>query len=142
MSLSARLITFAMAVASASTALSATPPSFAQNYGVAAYLIDGQPTEDPFYGSGFDYPRAIAPMPDGGFVVAGQIAFPFLTLHSGYSGKSDACLIRFAADGTILWQFELRQLNDYSNGGIYYPAASYISSLRTDAAGNVFVCGA
>ena len=116
-------------------------PTWAENYGVGSYNIDGTASSDPFYGSGVDLPRGIAPMPDGGFVVAGQIAFPFLTIKSGYGGKSDACLVRFAADGTILWQYELRQLNDYSYNGTYYPAVSYISHLRTDAAGNVFVCG-
>ena len=118
-------------------------PTFAENYGVGSYDLNGKAVgDDPFTGSGIDVPRAIAPMPDGGFVVAGQIAFPFLTIHSGYGGKSDACLVRVAADGTILWQSELRQVNDYSNGGIYYPSASYISRLRTDAAGNIFICGA
>src|SRR3954469_7717246 len=142
MSLSARLITFALAVASASTALSATPPSFAQNYGVASYFIDGQPTDDPFYGSGVDYPRAIAPMPDGGFVVAGQIAFPRLTVHTGYGGNSDAVLVRLAADGSIIWQTALHQTNGTVQNGVINPAPSYIAKMMTDAQGNVFVAGA
>lgn len=115
------LRTFCLIILSIFTVATAEAASWAENYGVGSYWLDGKPNSDPFYGSGFDYPRAIAPMPDGGFVVAGQIAFPFLTIHTGYGGKSDACLVRFAADGTILWQYELRQLNDSSSGGIYYP---------------------
>ncbi|MDQ6912758.1 MAG: putative Ig domain-containing protein [Verrucomicrobiota bacterium] len=117
-------------------------PTWAENYGVGSYNIDGTASSDPFYGSGVDIPRGIAPMPDGGFVVAGQIAFPFLTIHSSYGGKSDACLVRFAADGTILWQNELRQLgNDSANNTSYSPAASYIARIRTDAQGNIFIAG-
>ncbi len=116
--------------------------SWAENYGVGSYDINGKPNSDPFYGSGFDFPRGIAPMPDGGFVVAGQIEFPFLTIHSNYGGASDAVLTRCAKDGTILWQEEIRQTNDVVNGGgTYTPAQSYISQIRTDAQGNIFVAG-
>src|SRR3954447_11680015 len=79
-------------------AAEAAAASWAESYGVGSYDSTGKPTEDPHIGSGNDVPRAIAPMPDGGFVVAGQIAFPYLTLASS-GGPSDAVMMRFAPDG-------------------------------------------
>src|SRR5690242_3953557 len=115
-----RLLAVSLTIAALITLASpAHALSWAQNYGVGSYDINGKPSSDPFYGSGTDIPRAIAPMPDGGFVVAGQIAFPFLTLHSTYSGASDAVLVRCANDGTVLWQEELRQTNDAVSNGTY-----------------------
>ncbi len=53
------------------TAASATNsfavPSFAQSYGVDSYDSAGHFTIDQYYGSGWDWPTSMAPMPDGGY---------------------------------------------------------------------------
>ena len=117
--------------------------SWAQSYGVGSYDGNGQVYDDPFYGSGFDFPVAMAKMPDGGFVVAGQIDLPkyYSTYTAHTSGRSMSALVRFGVDGTVLWQYALRQTNDTTQGGIFYPGTSHISQIATDAQGNVFICG-
>ncbi|MEP6810218.1 MAG: hypothetical protein ABI992_08230, partial [Chthoniobacterales bacterium] len=126
-----------------------TPRSWAQSYGVGSYGGNFRPVDDPFYGSGTDVPRAMAEMPDGGMVVAGQIDFPKYYApfvgNPGTSGRANAVLVRYGADGTVLWQHELHQNNDrlqYSNGnGYYYAAPTRVSQIVVDAAGNIFVAG-
>jgi hypothetical protein len=115
-------------------------PTWAQSYGVDTYGTDGKANDDPNYGSGYDVPTAIAKMPDGGFVVAGGIALPEIWFHGGSVGPMGS-LVRYAADGSILWQTELRQDNDITDGGLVYHALSYISQIATDAQGNIFICG-
>jgi hypothetical protein len=123
-------------------AQAATLPTWAESYGVGSYDRNGKAVgDDPFTGSGTDVPRGIASMPDGGFVVAGQIPFPYVTLQSTNGPASDAVLVRFAGDGTILWQTELAQTNGTFTSGLYNYAPSYIARVRTDAQGNIFVAG-
>src|SRR3954469_4644882 len=84
-------------------------PSWAESYGVGNYIGD-KVTDDPFYGSGFDFPVAMAKMPDGGFVVAGRLDLPeFYPVGYHTSDRAMGTLVRFAADGTILWQRLVRQ---------------------------------
>lgn len=116
-------------------------PTWAQSYGVDTFDLNGKPNDDPFYGSGHDYPVAMAKMPDGGFVVAGQIHLPELILHAGYNYGPTGALVRFAPDGTILWQTELRQTNDKTENGVYSPALSHVHAVAADASGNIFVAG-
>jgi hypothetical protein len=117
--------------------------SWAQSYGLGTYDIYGAPATDPFYCSGYDAPLAIAKMPDGGFVVAGYVAMPNVWLTGGAYGTRGwlGALVRYAADGTILWQTLLRQDNDLSQGGHTYHALNNIGQIATDAQGNIFVCG-
>ena len=139
--------TFLLLVAALSAALvatnleAATQFTWAESYGVGSYIGD-KPTDDPFYGSGFDFPVAMAKMPDGGYVVAGQLDLPEL-YNVGYhtSDRSMATLVRFAADGTILWQRLLRQTNNTNVVGTSIPAASHVFQVATDAQGNIFICG-
>jgi hypothetical protein len=114
--------------------------SWAQSYGVGSYDFNGALGNDPFYSSGYDTPLAIAKMPDGGFVVAGYLAMPKVWLHPGSYGPLGA-LIRYAGDGTILWQTLLRQNNDFSSNGQNYHALNNIGQIATDAQGNIFICG-
>ena len=81
-------------------------PTFAESFG-----LDGNgPDSQGFYGTGDDYPLAIAAMPDGGVVVVGKLSSPT------NSAANDA-LVRFAADGTILWKYTLS-----GTAGLCYPA--------------------
>ena len=81
-------------------------PTWAESFG-----LDGNgPDSQGFYGTGDDYPLAIAAMPDGGVVVVGKLSSPT------NSAANDA-LIRFAADGTILWKNSLS-----GTAGLCYPA--------------------
>ena len=124
-------------------ALEAAPSfalSWAQSYGLGSYDFNGAPATDPFYCSGNDAPFAIAKMPDGGFVVAGHLAMPKIWLHPGGYGTVGA-LVRYSADGTILWQTLLRQDNDLYQNGVTYHALNEIGQIATDAQGNIFVCG-
>ncbi|HEX4629677.1 MAG TPA: putative Ig domain-containing protein [Chthoniobacterales bacterium] len=119
-------------------------PNWAESYGVGSYDTTGQSNGDPFYGSGFDYPTGIAKMPDGGFIVAGQLDLPRLyrDLFSDHtSGTSDGSLVRFASDGTIIWQITLHLNAGRFSNGYYSPAPSQIQHLATDAQGNIFVSG-
>ena len=117
--------------------------SWAQSYGVGSYDTNGAPATDPFYCSGIDAPLAIAKMPDGGFVVAGYLAMPNVWVTGGTYGTRGwlGALIRYAADGTILWQTLLRQDNDLYQNGYTYHALNEIGQMATDAQGNIFVCG-
>jgi hypothetical protein len=138
-----RLAAVALALIFVATSARAIP-SWAESYGVGSYDTAGQPTGDPFYGSGFDYPTGIAKMPDGGFVVAGQLDLPRLyrNLYSSHtSGASDGSLVRFASDGTILWQITLHLDAGRFSNGYFSPAPSQIQYLATDAHGNIFVSG-
>ncbi|HEY0369544.1 MAG TPA: hypothetical protein VGC85_08110, partial [Chthoniobacterales bacterium] len=144
MSLPARLISLAVLALTASSASAATPPSFAQNYGVDNYDGSGKLYDDPYYGSGFDYPVAMAKMADGGFVVAGQIDSPemYRTVTGHTSARSTGALVRFAGDGSILWQVAIRETNDrYDSFGNFYPGVTTLSQVATDAQGNIFVTG-
>ena len=125
-------------LATAPSAHAQTPViTWAQTYGVAPYTNDGQPVSSPSdYSRGADLPNAIAPMPDGGAVVGGQ-----LELNKYYSNPSGiqtgGALVRYDRSGNIVWQTLLRQDND--GGGQI--AGSTVSFLRTDAAGNIFAAG-
>jgi putative Ig domain-containing protein len=133
------LCAFILAIASANSfAL-----SWAQSYGVGSYDGNGHTYDDPFYGSGFDFPVAMAKMPDGGFVVVGQMDLPkfYNTYTSHTSSRSMSSLVRFGVDGTVLWQYALRQTNDTTQGGVFYPGTSHVYQIATDAQGNVFICG-
>ena len=117
-----------------------TVTTWAQSYGVGSYS-GGEPTGDQYYGSGNDTVTGIAPMPDGGVVVAGQLDLP--KFGSGHTGENaPGALVRYGKDGRILWQTLLRQENDRINAdGSTTVVISGIKSLRTDAAGNIFVVG-
>jgi hypothetical protein len=117
--------------------------SWAQSYGLGSYDTNGAPATDPFYCSGSDAPLAVAKMPDGGFVVAGYLAMPGVWRTGGAFGTRGwlGALVRYAADGTILWQTLLRQDNDLYQNGYTYHALNDIGQIATDAQGNIFVCG-
>ena len=127
--------------------IAATPLSWAESYGVGSYGGDRIPTSDPFYGSGFDFPVAMANMPDGGYVVAGQLDLPELYAPAPgpgnhTSGNAMGTLARFAPDGSIVWQRVLRQTNDRTDQfGTFFPAVSRLYQVVTDTQGNIFVCG-
>src|SRR6266542_4245786 len=74
-------------------------PTWAQSFGATSQYNDGTVEPSIFYGPGSDVPIGIAKMPDGGVVVAGQLNLP---------ERAAAALVRYAADGTILWQKMLR----------------------------------
>ncbi len=115
--------------------------SWAQSYGAESRNSDGSPaTDNGLYGSGHDVPTGISKMPDGGFVVAGQIDLP--ELLSGDTG-SNSCgtIVRYGPQGTIIWQRMLRQNNDWTDGSGFHPGVSHINAVKTDAQGNVYVCG-
>src|SRR6476646_9911545 len=117
-------------------------PTWAESYGVDTYTADGKLNNDPFYGSGHDFPVAMAKMPDGGFVVAGQLDLPELHIHAAGSSFGMAALVRYAADGSILWQKELRQTNNKVDAnGTPYNASSHVHAIATDASGNIFIAG-
>ncbi len=116
-----------------------TIPTWALSYGLGSYDGSGQPTADDEYFSGLDFPTGIAPMPDGGVVVAGVLAFPMNALNSvagiDHAGSHPtATLVRYAASGNIMWQ---RALSD-SYPGQTIPASS-TGQVLTDTQGNVFV---
>ena len=138
------LRSFTCAIVSAFLLAFGAVPSFAlswaQSYGLGSYDINGALGSDPFYSSGYDTPLAIAKMPDGGFVVAGYLAMPKVWLHPGSYGPLGA-LIRYSADGTILWQTLLKQDNDLYQNGVTYHALNNIGQIATDAQGNIFICG-
>jgi hypothetical protein len=115
--------------------------TWAESYGVGSYTA-GKTSDDPFYGSGSDFPVAMAKMPDGGYVVAGQLDLPEL-YPLGYHTSSNAMatLVRFAPDGNILWQKLLRQTNNTNSSGTFIPAQSRVHQVATDAQGNIFICG-
>lgn len=140
----------AVIVASASLLQIATPAiaapeyTWAESYGFKSYGIDGKPTEDPFYGSGFDVPVGIAKMPDGGYVVAAQLDLPelYVNVNSAHTSEhSCAGIIRFAADGTIVWQRVLRQSDDRMENGKFVPSSSHVYQIAVDAQGNIFISG-
>jgi hypothetical protein len=139
----------AAALAAFCAAVSATTgqaqQSWAQSYGVRSYDENGAATTSASYGSGYDVAKGIARMPDGGFVVAGQLDLPefYFRSHLQNSGfVSGATLVRYAPDGTILWQQLLRQENDVAppTGG-YFRAVSRVWKVVTDAQGNIFISG-
>ncbi|HVF73272.1 MAG TPA: putative Ig domain-containing protein [Chthoniobacterales bacterium] len=120
-------------VALASSGFAATPKTWAESYGVGAYDSAGKPGTAGQSSSGADVPREMAQMPDGGFVVVGQVKFPRLQTE----GNTEGCVVRFAADGAILWQRDLHQLNDRSDRG----APGFVYNVKTDASGNIFIAG-
>ena len=109
-------------------------PTWAQSYGFGSYDVNGQPRTDGG-GSGSDLPAAIAPMPDGGVVVGGQLSPPELD-DAQSRGVRTGGLVRYDAQGATVWQQLLRQNNDSST-----IANNRIDRVRTDAAGNIFVGG-
>ncbi|MEP6810079.1 MAG: hypothetical protein ABI992_07530, partial [Chthoniobacterales bacterium] len=115
-------------------------PTWAQSYGVGAYDRSGNPVMDDSGDSGMtgaDLPRAIAPMPDGGVVVAGQLGLLLYGYDDAYQGSA---IVRYNATGQIVWQ-QLLRLNSDVPGPNGIVADSHIARMRTDAAGNIFVCG-
>ncbi len=115
--------------------------SWAQSYGASSFYSNGTPSpDDRYYGSGYDIPRGIAKMPDGGFVVAGQIDLP--ELLSGHTG-SNSCgtIVRYRQDGSIAWQRMLRQNNDVTDMYGLHLGYSHINAIQTDAQGNIYICG-
>src|SRR4028118_908670 len=116
---SRRVTRLAAAVATAGAAMLASTghaqKSWAQSDGVRSYDANGAPTSSASQGSGYDVARGIARMPDGGFVVAGQLELPqaYQNVFNAASGShKNAALVRYAADGSVLWQQLLRQEND------------------------------
>jgi hypothetical protein len=111
--------------------------TWAQSFGATSSNADGTPNGDPNYGAGYDTVVGISPMPDGGCVVAGQLDLPELYsvspgAHTG--GYADIALVRYSAAGTIIWQQMLRQATDSRQ--------THVSQMATDAAGNIYICGA
>jgi hypothetical protein len=81
-------------------------------------------------------------------VVAGRIAYPKLYAPNpdNRGGGDEATIVRYAADGTILWQRDLDMPNDklfIADDGTQYftPALCHVNQIATDAQGNVFVAG-
>ena len=93
--------------------------SFAQSFGNPS-----DPTTDT--GPGLDYARGIAPMPDGGVVVVGVLG------KNAHNGIADDVLIRYGADGKILWQKE------FPDSGSGYA----VCFVTTDPQGNVYFASA
>ena len=113
--------------------------SWAQSYGMRSYDRDGAPTTSASQGSGYDVARGIARMPDGGLVVAGQLETPEVyrnVFNPASGGHTNAAVIRYAADGTLLWHQLLRQDNDTTEA-----VPSHVYTVLTDAQGNIFICG-
>jgi hypothetical protein len=146
---SRRAASFAAAVAIAGGGMLASTShaqkSWAQSYGARSYDANGAPTNSATQGSGYDVAKGIARMPDGGFVVAGHLELPqaYSKVFNAASGShKNAALVRYAADGSIVWQQLLRQDNDRTlNDGTYQPASSHVYTVLTDAQGNIFICG-
>ena len=119
--------------------------TWAQSYGVGSYDGQGNPVTGDTYGSGNDTPSAVAAMPDGGFVVAGALDLPELYLRNSggtdHSGSANTALVRYAADGHIVWQQILRQDNDQYDGvnKIYTFAHNYVNQMLADAQGNLYL---
>src|SRR4051812_41767576 len=101
-------------------------PTWAQTYGTKSQYNDGTIEGDSRVGPGADQAVAIAKMPDGGVVAVGRIDLPELGSSSAAGGNADATLVRYAADGGILWQKMLRP----TSGG-----ASHVYQIATDANG-------
>ena len=123
-----------------------TPVStWAATYGFGSYNSAGNPqTSDDDYDLGTDFANTIAPMPDGGVVVGGTFDLPELYLNQGgstHTGDGVSGVIRYAADGTILWQVALRQENDLPVGPNGYSeyARTNVQRVLTNAQGNVYV---
>lgn len=131
---------FALALAAvtlhlAPAATAATPLTWAESYGVGSFDSEGKASNSDQYSSGADVPRAMAAMPDGGFIVVGDLDLPKLW-RSGDAHPA-ACMVRFAADGTIIWQHTLRQLT----AGSEPVKAMFLNDVKTDSQGNIFVTG-
>src|SRR4051812_7748670 len=118
----------------------ADPQTWAQSYGVGGYLGTGKHANDQFAPSGDDYPVGIAKMPDGGVVVAGQVGFPYRVRNGGFGG-SMATLVRFAPDGTILWQRTIEiPIESVNTPTDIRRSPSYVYQVASDAQGNIFIC--
>jgi hypothetical protein len=118
-----------------------TTPTWAQSYGFASYNSDGTASNDPYYGSGYDYATGIAKMPDGGFVVGAQLDLP--EVKSGHTGgNAHAALIRYSANGAIVWQTLFRQSDEDAGANPPRLSACHIGQIQTDAQGNIYVFGA
>ncbi|MEP6810735.1 MAG: hypothetical protein ABI992_10860, partial [Chthoniobacterales bacterium] len=105
-------------------------PTWAQSFG-----IDGHgPDTQGFSGTGDDFPLGIAAMPDGGVAVVGKLSYPTSSTATTASLATDA-LIRYAADGSILWKKTLRgDRSNYSTDG-----AQRSARIVSDSQGNIFV---
>lgn len=133
------LLAFILPSASAASSVTA----WAQSYGVGDYNPDGTPAPDTIYpSSGNDLATSIAPMPDGGVVICGRLNLPETNANLGQANNNNglAALVRYAADGTILWQQALRQSNDLPNPGYesQIVATNTVYQVLTDAQGNIF----
>ncbi len=129
-----------------SLAADATPtpiPTWAQTYGTGSYNYAGQPVYDTqaSSASGYDAPASIAPMPDGGVVVGGELGLQKLDDPQDSRGRTGAALVRYDRNGRILWQQLLRQNNDEIQFDGLHLATSMIQQVRADAAGNIFAAG-
>lgn len=119
--------------------------TWAQSYGVGSYDGQGNPVTGDTYGSGNDTPSACVAMPDGGFVVAGALDLPELYLRNSggtdHSGSANTAMVRYAADGHILWQQVLRQDNDQYDPlyKVYTFAHNNVSQMLADAQGNLYL---
>lgn len=105
-------------------------PTWAESFG-----LDGNgPDSQGFYGTGDDFPLGIAAMPDGGVVVVGKLSYPTAATAHTENLTTDA-LIRYAADGTVLWKKTLRgDRSNYSTDGAYR-----LARIVSDSQGNIFL---
>ncbi len=114
--------------------------TWAQSYGVGSYDGNGQPLTADNYGSGNDRAIDIVAMPDGGMVVAGYIDLPELYLGTNYSSAYGCpALVRYAADGHIVWQYTLRQDNDAPPDPHSNYRHAQIYQMLADAQSNLYV---
>ncbi len=132
-------------LSAAPSAQAQTPvTTWAQTYGVGDYNPDGTPAPDLTYpSSGNDLATGIAPMPDGGVVVCGRLNLPETNVNRAHAVNDNglATLVRYAPNGSILWQQALRQDNDLTNPGYQTQlvATGTAYQVLTDAQGNIFV---
>lgn len=112
-------------------------PTWAESYGLGAYLNTGKHADSQFSGSGDDYPVGIAKMPDGGVVVAGQLSFPKDARDSVPTYTTG--LVRFGADGSISWQRVLSLPQTTGTAPTFYRAPVTVSQVVADTQGNIFV---
>ncbi|MDQ6808946.1 MAG: hypothetical protein M3Z64_05900 [Verrucomicrobiota bacterium] len=122
---------------------SPTPfPTWAQSYGAGNYTPTGGDPDPVYPSSGYDLATDIAAMPDGGVVVSGVLYLPEFSFNQTYAQNGISTLVRYGADGRVIWQQTLRQNNDAKPpyyAGEPVVATNYIYQVLTDAAGNIFV---
>jgi hypothetical protein len=104
-------------------------PAFAESFGV-----DGSGDPVGYYGIGSDLPTSIAAMPDGGVVVAGKISLTD-TRETGHTENNNIDgLVRFAADGTIIWKKVLRATNNFTSEANFFHIR-----IVSDSQGNIYL---